>query len=212
MTEVSNEEAGELADQILLRNEFLGAREPGFFSRSLSSVFEWIGDLLSRIFGSFFGGAGAGAGSVFAYVLLAAALVLLGIVIYRAIVGHDFSRDDADETLGARVVFDEVVDPAQLRSDLLKHRASGDWRGAVTAGFRIAVVAMIDQRAISERPGATTGDFGRDVAATRPDLVDRYGLAAVAFERAFYSDGEIDEQDLSTVDVLLSALDRVGAQ
>lgn len=212
MTEVSNEEARELADQILLRNEFLGAREPGFFSRSLSSVFGWIGDVLSRIFGGFFSGAGAGAGSIFAYLVLAAALVLLCIVIYRAIVGHDFSRDDDEETLGARVVFDEVVDPAQLRSDLLKHRASRDWRGAVTAGFRIAVVAMIDQRVISERAGATTGDFGRDVAATRPELVDRYGVAAVAFERAFYSDGEIGEQDLSTVDVLLSALDRVGAR
>ena len=133
--EISNEEANELADEILLRGEFLGSREPGRFARAVDRVIGWIGDALDRIFSTIFGGAGSGAGVTLAYILLAVAIVVLLLAIWRAIKGRTPKDDEADDP-GARIVFDELVDPNELRTDLAARTASEDWRGAVVTGFR----------------------------------------------------------------------------
>ena len=117
-----------------------------------------------------------------------------------------------DEAPTARIVFEEVVDPDQLRAALAEHRASGDWRGAVIAGFRLAVLALIDDEIAAERPGATTGDFGRAVARNRPKLSPTYNGAGAAFERAFYSDDAIGVDDYAAVQALLDRLARVSAE
>jgi uncharacterized membrane protein YuzA (DUF378 family) len=158
--EISNEEANELADEILLRGEFLGSREPGFFSRSVDRVFGWIGDLIERIFSTIFGGAGAGAGVTIAYLLLGVAIIIVLIALVKAFRTRRADDGDVHEA-AARIVFDEVVDPEELRADLASLRAAGNWRGAVVASFRLAIVALIEQGVAVERPGATTGDFGR---------------------------------------------------
>lgn len=209
--EISNEEANELADEILLRGEFLGSREPGRFARAVDRVIGWIGDALDRIFSTIFGGAGSGAGVTLAYILLAVAIVVLLLAIWRAIKGRTPKDDEADDP-GARIVFDELVDPNELRTDLAARTASGDWRGAVVTGFRLAVVALIDAGVAVERPGATAGDFGRAVDRNRPELSDPYTQAASRFNLAFYSDAEIVEGDYKLVSALLSSLDRVGAK
>ena len=57
------DEANELAEQILLRGEFVGARDPGFFSRSVNWVIDRIGELLTDIFSALFSFGGGGAGA-----------------------------------------------------------------------------------------------------------------------------------------------------
>ena len=69
MVEIDNEEANDLADDILGREQFISASEPGFFERAVDRVFEIIGDILSPIFEAIFGGAGGAAGRTFAIVL-----------------------------------------------------------------------------------------------------------------------------------------------
>lgn len=209
-SEISNEEANELADEILLRGEFLGSREPGFFSRTVDRVLGWIGDLIEQIFSTIFGGAGAGAGVTIAYLLLGVALIIVAIAVVKALVTLGAGEDDAYEA-AARIVFDEVVDPKELRADLASLRAAGNWRGAVVASFRLAIVALIEQGIASERPGATTGDFGRAVTQNRPELTEDYRAAAAAFDRAFYSDEKITEDDHAAAATLLARLDRVAA-
>ena len=208
--EISNEEANELADDILLRGEFLGSREPGFFSRSVDRVLGWIGDLIERIFSTIFGGAGAGAGVTIAYLLLGLAIIIVVVALVKALLTRRADGDEASEAI-ASIVFDEVVDPEELRADLASLRAAGNWRGAVVASFRLAIVALIEQGIAFERPGATTGDFGRAVSRNRPELADDYRAAASAFDRAFYSDEDIGEADHEAAATLLARLDRVAA-
>lgn len=207
-TDLTVDEANDLADEILRDGDFVGAGDPGFFQRTTSRVFEFIGDVLREIFGTLFGGAGSGAGSLVAYVLLAAVLVLLVLAIVRAIRNGRRTRDEPGEP-GVRIVFDEEIDPAELRRELADRRAQGDWRGAVIAGFRLAIVEMIEGDIVPERAGATTGDFGRAVGVTRPDLSGTYGDAAAAFERAFYSDSIIVSEDHDFVIALLGRVERV---
>lgn len=210
MADLSNDEANDLADDILLRSEFLPAREPGFFRRSVDWVLEQIGDLIARIFGSIFGGAGGAAGNVLAIVLLVIAGIVLLIAVIKAINGR-VPKPDRDDSPGTRVVFDEVVEPEALRSELARHRATGDWRAAVIAGFRLSVVGLIDANIAREVAGATTGDFATAVERRRPALLDLYRRAASGFERAFYSDLEITEGDVAAVDELIAALSLSGS-
>lgn len=211
MADLSNDEANDLADEILLRSEFLPAREPGFFSRAVDRVLEEIGDFFGWLFGTIFGGAGGAAGSVLAYILLGIALIVFGFAIYKAVTGR-VPKPDIDDTPGTRVVFDEVVKPEELRAELTRHRSSGDWRAAVIAGFRLSVVGLIDANIAREVAGATTGDFATAVERRKPNLLPIYRKAAGSFERAFYSDLEVDARDVETIDELLAALAFAGSQ
>ncbi|MGI9608248.1 MAG: hypothetical protein ACR2P0_19110 [Acidimicrobiales bacterium] len=209
--EVSNDDANALADQILLRDEFLAAREPGFFSRSVNWVLEQIGRFLEWLFGGLFGGAGGtGAGSVVAYLLLGLAIILLGYVLIKAFFHRPGDTADDDQR-GPRIVFDEIVDPVELRAQLDRARSAGDHRSAVIAGFRLAILALIDAGISVDAPGATTGDFGRAVQRNRTDLAPIYWDASGSFERAFYSELEIGVGDVSNIDRLLGSLQGVGA-
>ena len=210
MADLSNDEANELADEILSRDEFLAAREPGFFQRTVDRVLEAIGDFLADIFGAIFGGAGGAAGRSIAVILLALAVGLLLFAIFKAVRDREAKVENVDEG-GPRVVFDEIVEPDELREQLQLHRRSGDWRQAVIAGFRLGIVGLIDARIAREIAGATTGDFASAVEQGRPELLDTYRASAASFERAFYSDLLIDERDLATIDTFLARLDTVSA-
>lgn len=210
MAELSNEEANELADEILLRGEFLPAREPGFFGRTVDRVLEWIGELIADVFGAIFGGGGGAAGSILAIVLLVVAGIVLVLAVYKAIAGR-VPKPYENEGDGTRIVFDEIVEPEQLRAELTRHRSAGNWRPAVIAGFRLAVVGLIEANIAREIAGATTGDFATAVERRRPEMLSTYQAAAFAFERAFYSDLPIESDDLAAVDRLLEALSSVGA-
>ena len=210
MADVSNEEANELADEILSRDEFLAAREPGFVQRNVDRVLEAVGEFLADIFGAIFGGAGGAAGTTIAVILLGLAVALLLFAVVKAIRDRE-AKVQIDDEGGPRVVFDEVVEPDELREQLQLHRRSGDWRQAVIAGFRLGIVGLIDARIAREIAGATTGDFATAVEKRRPELLDTYLASAGSFERAFYSDLPVNERDLATVDAFLARLDTVGA-
>ena len=205
VAEVTNEEANDLADEILGREEFISASEPGIFQRAVDRVFEEIGDVLGRIFGAIFGGAGGAAGTAIAIVLLVLAVGLLLFAIIRAI-AHRTPKQEEQE-VGARIVFDEVVEPEQLRGDMDRYIAAGDWRAAVIAGFRLSIVGLIDANIAREISGATTGDFANAVAAQRPQLLEVYRSGAWSFDRAFYSDNAIDERDMARVRNLLDQIE-----
>ncbi len=204
MAEVTNDEADDLADEILGREEFLNASEPGVFQRTVDRVLEEIFEVLGRIFGAIFGGAGGAAGTGIAIVLLGLALALLAFAIYRAF--RDRVPKEAESESGARVVFDEVVEPEQLQAAMDRHAAAGEWRQAVIAGFRLGIVRLIDANIAREISGATTGDFADSVSARRPQLRPTYDEAARSFERAFYSDLDIDQSDWGRVQNLLDEL------
>ncbi len=204
MLEVTNDEANDRADEILGREEFITASEPGFFERGANRVLEFIGDILGRVFETIFGGTGGAAGQGFAIVLLVLAVAILGFAIYRAITSRPPKEDEATD--GTRVVFDEVVEPEALQADMERFIASGDWRAAVIAGFRLAIVGLIDVNIAREVSGATTGDFASAVERRRPELLPAYIPAARAFERAFYSDIDIEQPDMEQVTTLLDRL------
>jgi len=205
VADLSNDEANDLAEEILLRSEFLPAREPGLFSRSVDRVLSEVGDFIAWIFGSVFGGSGGAAGNVLAIVLLCVAAVVLITAVVKAFSGR-VRTPDKDNSAGTRVVFDEVVAPQQLQVELSRHRAAGEWRPAVIAGFRLSVVGLIEANIAREVAGATTGDFATAVERRRPELLSAYRSGASSFEQAFYSDFEIDESHMIKVEALLSSL------
>lgn len=210
MAEITDDEANDLADEILQRDEFLPANEPGWATRLLERIGQEIGRFFEWLF-SGFGAVGGGVGKVLAIVLLVLAAGLLLFAIYRAFSNRK-PRKKKEVATGTRVVFDEVVEPEQLREELARLKSSSEWRGAVIAAFRLAVVGLIDQNIARETAGATTGDFARAVQARRPELVDAYTPASAAFERAFYSNLDVGQSDLADVERLLGRLEPAGVR
>jgi hypothetical protein len=206
--ELTVDEANTLADDVLGGPDFLGASDPGVIERARDQVQEWIVDFLDTVFGRLFSSGGGGAGRTLAFILLGVFVLIMIAAVVRAVRMGRIGKDDDVDT-GARIVFDEVVDPAQLREQLSASRAAGNWRSAVVAGFRLAVVRLIEEKIVAERAGATTGDFGRTIAVARPDLAGVYEPAALGFERAFYSDADISAADLESVEALLLTVDSV---
>jgi len=211
VAEISDDQANDLAEEILSREEFLASREPGFIQRNVDRAIEAISNFLGDIFGALFGGAGGAAGTTLAIILLSLAVALLLFAVYKAVRAREPKMEDGDAS-GPRIVFDEIVEPGELRAQLQRHRREGEWRQAIVAGFRLSVVGLIDARIAREVAGATTGDFASAVQQRRPELLDTYEHAALAFERAFYSDLPVDERDLAAVDTLLARLETVGAR
>ncbi len=209
MAEVSNEDANDLADEILGRERFLNASEPGIFQRAVDRVLDAIGDVLGRVFSAIFGGAGGAAGTGIAIVLLVFAGGLLAFAIYRAITNRT-PKEKAVES-GTRIVFDAAVEPEQLQAEMADHIAAGHWREAVIAGFRLSIVGLIDANIAREISGATTGDFAASISAQRPELRPAYDAAARPFERAFYSDMAIGSGDMDVVRALLDELSTIGS-
>lgn len=207
MQVVSNEEANDLADEILLREEFLPASGPGFFERTTDRVISAILDALAWLFEGLFGVGGGGAGSGLAILLGVLAVSLLGLAIFRAIRDRQ-PKEKLEDDDGTRIVFDEVVDARSLRVDLSVARESGRWRSAIIASFRLAIIGLIDEGVARERQSATTGDFGRDVAAQRPELSEGYADSARVFERAFYSDLDVSETDFLLVEDFRNQVER----
>lgn len=209
MAEVTNEDANDLADEILGREQFLSASEPGIFQRSVDRVLEAIAEVIGRVFSAIFGGAGGAAGTGIAIALATVAALLLLFAIYRAITNR--TPKEKTPEAGARVVFDEVVEPEALRTAMARHVADQQWREAVIAGFRLAIVELIDLNIAREISGATTGDFAAAVRDRRSELLEDYEAGARSFERAFYSDLTITENDMSNVQRLLSRLARIDS-
>ena len=143
--------------------------------------------------------------------MLGLAAAVLVYAVYKALRDREPRAASSDDS-GPRIVFDEVVEPSELRRQLQRYRSERDWRQAVVAAFRLSVLGLIDARVAREVAGATTGDFANAVEARKPELLATYRPAAAAFERAFYSDLEIDESDLDAVDTLLARLQTVGAE
>ena len=209
MAEVGNEEANDLADEILGREQFIGAGEPGFFERAANRVLEEIGEVLARIFGAVFGGAGGAAGTTVATILLILFALLLIYAITKAF--RNRVPKEKTESTEARIVFDEVVEPEELRAELARYASEQNWREAVIAAFRLSIVELIEANIAREISGATTGDFARAVKLRRPALLDAYNPASWAFERAFYSDSRIHESDLRSVQALLDEISTSNA-
>ena len=163
------------ADEILSRPEFERHRS------LLERVLDWIGDQLGRF--SFGVGGGPGfAGDLIGFVLLLAGLVLV-IVLIRSI--RRVTRPPKPEP---ELSVEEAArrSAAAWRTDAERFEEEQRWREAMRARYRELVRMLVDDGALADVPGRTTGEYERELAAARPAAANAFSELTVLFEGVWY--------------------------
>lgn len=175
-------------EDVLRHRDFQGV-EPGLLERWREDLRQWFLERLADVFSS-------GAGTVLAWVLIAAAGVLavvVGVAVTRGM--RRGARSDVD----APAVVVTRRPPADWLADARAAEAAGDHAEAVRCGYR-AVIAMLAGRGeVDEQPGRTVGEYRAQVRAQGAGRLDEFTRASDVFERVWYARRPATADDVATV-------------
>ena len=173
----SPEEVRQSADDILSRAEFR-PKNPSIFEE----ITDWIGSLFDDLFQP--GAPGGSMSPVVGYVVLAAALIGVGLLLWRWL-----RRAQRDPEPG-----DEHPDPEADRSaaDWLtaaeRLEAEARWKDALRCRYRVLVGELVERDAIPDVPGRTAGEYRAEVTSAFPGVAPPFSEATELFELAWYAD------------------------
>jgi len=192
----------EAAKEILARPEF------GDHRSVIERAVDWIGGLLSDIFGRLAGGVGSGAGFLGPLIQLSVvvgAAVVIALVV-RSIIRALGSRHPKTPSEGLVVVFGETVDPSRLAQQANEAEAQRHWKQAALARYRHLVASLILAGVLADVPGRTTGEYRAEFGASSPGTAADFDQATAMFERAYYGDAAVNSDDYSEMRRLTSSL------
>lgn len=174
------------AREILARPEF---REPprSLYQRAL----DWIGDRIADVVDALVRG---GAGTVVAWVLLAAVVAAAVYLVARVVRSGPLRRRRSDEPEAP--VLDADRDDrrpaAAWEAEAVRLEAAGDWRGVIRCRYRSLIASLASAGVVDEDPGRTAGEYRAVVSATAAAAADPFAGATEVFERAWYGDEAAD--------------------
>jgi hypothetical protein len=123
-------------------------------------------------------------GSAWAWVILAAAVALVGGVAFR--VGRTVQPDPTRP--GAPLQVEVRRSPIEWRREAERFEASGEWKAALRCRYRALVADLVARKVVRDLAGHTTGEYRADVSVALPDAAAEFGGATELFERAWYGD------------------------
>jgi Domain of unknown function (DUF4129) len=167
------QEVREVVREVLARPEFRPP-ERSLMERLLDWALEAIGRLLAALGGS-------GAGGIVGLVLLALALVGVGILAARFSRGLTPSPEVAAAVVGGR-----RRSAADWRVEAEAQERAGAWRDAVRSRYRALVADLAARGLVEEVPGRTAGEYRRDVGRALPAAAGDFAGATELFEVAWY--------------------------
>lgn len=141
-------------------------------------IFAWFDELLYRL------AAGAaevpgGWVTVAVLVLLAAVAITVAVRVARRAMRTDRSAEDA-------LFGDAVLSAAEHRAIAERHAADGDWSAAVRHRVRAVARQLEENGLLDPVPGRTATELASATGALLPQMSDRFGSAATAFNDVTY--------------------------
>jgi Domain of unknown function (DUF4129) len=182
--EVSAEEAGRTADEVLARPEF--QEQEGLLQRFIN----WLRDLLSfdrpqeppepgSVDLSWLG-------SLLGWLLV---LALLGLAVFLVIRYIRFGgKRRGPEPEDDVEVEEEERSAVDWQGDADALEAAGRWKEAMVARYQSLVRGLVERSVLQPVPGRTAGEYGDDVAGVLPEVTEPFDEATELFERAWYGD------------------------
>lgn len=158
---------------MLARPEYEPLR-PSLTERALNLIAEQVARVLAAV-------TGTGAGSVFAaLVLLAAVAAVLALVVRY---GRGVRRDPA-----LAAPFDGQVgrNAADWLADAEASEAAGRWRDGVRCRYRALVAGLAERGLVEEVPGRTSGEYRSAVEEALPAGSAAFARATAVFEAVWY--------------------------
>jgi hypothetical protein len=178
-------EVGELAEEILARDEFQPPSE-SFVQRALRWLAErFEGDRAEPTIARP-SGEGSGGSAPLTVLFLALAVVALALAV-RFLVRHP-RRAAAEEEPEPAPEVDEHRSADEWARAAARHEEAGRWKEGLRCRFRALVERLTDRGIVPEIPGRTSGELRLDVRTAAPEVAADFDRAAELFDGAWYGD------------------------
>lgn len=150
----------------------------------------WLGKILEGIFRFF-----EGLGSFFWVILIAAAAVVIGLIIYRIMSGSGtntgsvlFPFNPEDEEITISIPSSEYYDLAEKQAGI------SDYSQGVVFLYRASISSLVEQGVIIEDTGATNREIRRMIRLNEKYL-DTFSVLAEYSEHVLFNDEVLGETD-----------------
>lgn len=178
-SEVSADEARDLADQVLSGRAYVeAARPPSLQQRFFDWVAEVVGDLLSAL--SSTGGRG-----VIAWVVIIGFGLLVAFLVSRLVRNLDPLPPRA-ATPRPLVEITGNRSASEWMTDALAAEGKHDWRTAIRCRHRSLVAELLDLEIVTARAGLTAGEIASEFAQARPAAQAAMHDATQLFKDTWY--------------------------
>jgi hypothetical protein len=181
------------AKDILARPEY---REP---PKSLwDRVNEWLGEQIGRLL-STLGFGGGSVGTVVAWLVLAALVALVVVLVMWAVRSGSWNvgRKAGDEGDPVIVSTEAHRSAGEWLDEARRHEAEGRWNEGLLCRYRWLVTNLVDRAVIPEQVDRTAGEYVRDVRRHAPSIAAPFAAATELFEVVWYGGAAAgpDERD-----------------
>lgn len=154
----------------------------------------WVVEQLERLLGGLLG---SGRGATVFWVVVAAGVVVLVVVLARF--GRGVTADPARRvtaaTAGRRT-------PGEWRAEAESHEAAGRWRAGLRCRYRALVAELVERGLVDDVPGRTAGEYRTEVRERVPASAEPFEEATDLFEQAWYGNCPTGDAEAATFERL----------
>ena len=147
---------------------------------------DWFWEIIARIFGTKIGGQ---IGDALVYILIAAAIVIVNIILFRSNLGGLFGGKNSKRNIGFTIL-DENIHELNFPELITSAETKGDYRHAIRLHYLWLLKRLSDDSVIQLKINKTNRDYRNEI--TQPDLQQSFSRASIVFEYVWYGDVKID--------------------
>ena len=178
-SEVSAEEARDVADQVLSGRAYVeAARPPSLQERA----FDWIADLIGDLFNALSSTGGRG---IIAWVVIIGFGLLIAFLVTRLMRNLD-PLPAPPASARPIVEITESRSAGDWLADAIAAERNHDWRTAIRCRHRSLVAELLNLEIVTARPGLTAGEIAHEVAQARPAAAATMHQATWLFKDTWY--------------------------
>ena len=157
---------------------------------SLWEMFKrWFWETVERLLGT---NAGGKIGDALIYILIAVAIAVVNIILFRSNLGGLFGGKNSKANLGFTIL-DENIHAMNFSDLIADAEAKSDYRHAIRLQYLWLLKRLSDDSIIELKINKTNRDYRNEIKD--PELKHRFSRASIIFEYVWYGEGKIDSEN-----------------
>ncbi len=157
---------------------------------SLWEMFKrWFGETIEQLLGT---NAGGKIGDALIYILIAVAIAVVNIILFRSNLGGLFGKNKSKTSLDFTIL-DENIHEMNFSDLIAAAETKSDFRHAIRLQYLWLLKRLSDDSIIELKINKTNRDYRNEIKDT--ELKHRFSRASIIFEYVWYGEGKIDSEN-----------------